>query len=298
MKALDAPTVRIVIYEGRGAEPIAPDKRFALMRALLDAGHTVTSAGTAGSVAPGAVASVAESTLIVLGRFTDGAPASAEDAAGHVDLHFRDITGLDTDAAAGQVAAVLEETGIAHNAPAGSDRWKPWFPVIDYDRCTNCMQCLSFCLFDVYGTTPDGQIQVQNNDNCKTDCPACSRVCPEVAILFPKYSAGPINGEEVSEEDVQRESMKVDISSLLGGDIYSKLRDRSEQAKQRFARERDDKQAISERMRCLNKLVQDGTIPKSVLKEMSDLPSQEEIEQKAREAREKAQAAMQQQQGQ
>ena len=23
---------------------------------------------------------------------------------------------------------------------------KPWFPVIDYDRCTNCMQCLSFCL--------------------------------------------------------------------------------------------------------------------------------------------------------
>src|SRR2546422_3501427 len=29
--------------------------------------------------------------------------------------------------------------------------WKPWFPVIDYDRCTNCMQCLSFCLFGVYG---------------------------------------------------------------------------------------------------------------------------------------------------
>ena len=33
----------------------------------------------------------------------------------------------------------------------GAERvgWKPWFPVIDYDRCTNCMQCLSFCLFGV-----------------------------------------------------------------------------------------------------------------------------------------------------
>ena len=75
--------------------------------------------------------------------------------------------------------------------------WKPWFPVIDYSRCTNCMQCLSFCLFDVYGVSPDGKIQVQHQSNCKTDCPACSRVCPEVAIMFPKYRHGPINGEEV-----------------------------------------------------------------------------------------------------
>jgi hypothetical protein len=26
----------------------------------------------------------------------------------------------------------------------------PGFPVIDYDKCTNCMQCLSFCLFGVW----------------------------------------------------------------------------------------------------------------------------------------------------
>ena len=42
-----------------------------------------------------------------------------------------------------------------------------------------------------------GKIQVQNQSNCKTDCPACSRVCPEVAIMFPKYRHGPINGDEV-----------------------------------------------------------------------------------------------------
>ena len=42
--------------------------------------------------------------------------------------------------------------------------WKPWFPVIDYDRCTNCMQCLSFCLFDVYSVDEDDQIKVQTRD--------------------------------------------------------------------------------------------------------------------------------------
>ena len=61
----------------------------------------------------------------------------------------------------------------------------------DFDRCTNCMQCLSFCLFDVYGTDEDQQIQVQNNDNCKTNCPACSRVCPEAAIMFPQIQKWP-----------------------------------------------------------------------------------------------------------
>ena len=78
-------------------------------------------------------------------------------------------------------------------APAAAGRparWKPWFPVIDYSRCTNCMQCLSFCLFDVYGVSADSKIQVQNQSNCKTECPACSRVCPEVAIMFPKYRHG------------------------------------------------------------------------------------------------------------
>jgi Pyruvate/2-oxoacid:ferredoxin oxidoreductase delta subunit len=47
--------------------------------------------------------------------------------------------------------------------------WKPWFPVIDYDRCTNCMQCLTFCLFEVYGVDANDRITVQNRSNCKTD---------------------------------------------------------------------------------------------------------------------------------
>lgn len=166
--------------------------------------------------------------------------------------------------------------------------WKPWFPVIDYSRCTNCMQCLSFCLFDVYGVSADRKIQVQNQTNCKTDCPACSRVCPEVAIMFPKYRHGPINGEDVTADDVRREAMKVDISALLGGDVYSMLRDRSAKAKSRFSKERDDERALKERQTCLVALKKDLDIPPEVL---AALPSPEEILAKADAARRRAEAA-------
>jgi NAD-dependent dihydropyrimidine dehydrogenase PreA subunit len=167
-------------------------------------------------------------------------------------------------------------------------KWKPWLPVIDYQRCTNCMQCLSFCLFDVYGVSPDGKIQVRNQDNCKTDCPACSRVCPEVAIMFPKYRHGPINGEEVNSEDIRREAMKVDISALLGGDIYAALCDRSARAKSRFSKERDDDRALQERQNCLIKLQQALDIPNEVL---AALPSADEIRLKAEQALERARQA-------
>ena len=167
--------------------------------------------------------------------------------------------------------------------------WKPWFPVIDYSRCTNCMQCLSFCLFDVYGVSADKKIQVQNQSNCKTDCPACSRVCPEVAIMFPKYRHGPINGDEVQADDVRREAMKVDISALLGGDVYSMLRDRSAKAKSRFSKERDDERALKERQNCLVTLKRDLDVPAEVL---AALPSADEILAKAEAARLRAEAAL------
>jgi NAD-dependent dihydropyrimidine dehydrogenase PreA subunit len=179
-------------------------------------------------------------------------------------------------------------TDIAALAPAASS-WKPWFPVIDYQRCTNCMQCLSFCLFDVYGASPDGKIQVQNQDNCKTDCPACSRVCPDVAIMFPKYRHGPINGDEVNSDDVRREAMKVDISALLGGDIYAALRDRSAKAKSRFSKERDDERALKERQTCLVKLTEALDVPAEVL---AALPTVDEIRAKAEAAKARAQQAL------
>ncbi|MCX5643329.1 MAG: hypothetical protein NTZ17_01395 [Phycisphaerae bacterium] len=67
--------------------------------------------------------------------------------------------------------------------------------MIDYDRCRNCRQCLNFCLFGVYRLSEEGKVEVQNPAGCKTNCPACARMCPQKAIIFPKYAEAPINGD-------------------------------------------------------------------------------------------------------
>jgi Pyruvate/2-oxoacid:ferredoxin oxidoreductase delta subunit len=208
-----------------------------------------------------------------------------------LEVSFRHDAGVSAGEGSHQSPeAIAGEIAERASAPAAAAAaWKPWFPVIDYSRCTNCMQCLSFCLFDVYGVSADKKIQVQNQSNCKTECPACSRVCPEVAIMFPKYRHGPINGEDVQADDVRREAMKVDISALLGGDIYSMLRDRSVKAKSRFSKERDDDRALKERQNCLIALKRNLDIPAEVL---AALPSPDEIVAKAETARRRAEAAL------
>ena len=272
--------LRVVLYEGNGAIALSAEARTQVMIALLDKGYVVTRATAQG----GGAMPHDDRSLLVLGLFPDKKAPSLEDVTGQVSIQSRDITGLDAEA----VLELVEKVRGAEpmNQPG---TWKPWFPVIDYSRCTNCMQCLSFCLFDVYSVSDAGKIQVENNDNCKTNCPACSRVCPEVAIMFPKYSAGPINGDVVNDEDLRREKMKVDITSLLGGDIYSRLRDRSEAAKSRFSKERSADKALDERKKCLTKMAQDGFIPAEVL---AALPSPDEIMRKAQEAQAKAAAAL------
>ena len=279
--ALSLPVLRVALYEGRGAEPLDGAQRFAVMQTLLDRGYRVTRVGADGAAAP--ARSDDGNALAVLGRFTERQPAEAvADSGGRV--WFRDIAGATADAVAAVVDAIRGECEVREPGA-----WKPWFPVIDFDRCTNCMQCLSFCLFDVYGVSKGGQIQVQNHDNCKTDCPACSRVCPEVAILFPKYRHGPIHGGEIQADDVRREAMKVDISALLGGDIYAALRDRSAKAKSRFSKERDEERALQERQKCLVKLQENLDIPAEVL---ASLPTLDEIQAKAEAAKARAQAAV------
>jgi len=108
--------------------------------------------------------------------------------------------------------------------------------------------------------------------------------------MFPKYRTGPINGDTVNPEDLQREKMKVDISSLLGGDVYQLLRTRSERAKSRFSKERSSDKALLERQKCLVKLQESVDIPAEVL---MSLPSPDEIQRRAEEASEKARQALQ-----
>ena len=280
MAIADETTLRIVLYEGEGAATLAASERCSTLTALLEKGYAVTCAGE------GLASTTDGSALLVLGRFENGQAPQGEDANGEVPIRFRDIDGLDAE---GVTALVEEEREATQSARHGD--WKPWFPVIDYDRCTNCMQCLSFCLFDVYGVDDEQQIQVQNNDNCKTNCPACSRVCPEAAIMFPKYKSGPINGDVVSDGDLNREKMKIDISALLGGDVYQMLRDRSMRAQSRFSKERDSGKALGERTKCLTKLAAEADID-IPLEVLQSLPSADEIQKRAAEASAKAEAAL------
>jgi len=62
-----------------------------------------------------------------------------------------------------------------------------WYPVVDGQRCVNCGHCLQFCLFGVYALDAHGKVRVTNPDNCKPGCPACARICPHSAIMFPLY---------------------------------------------------------------------------------------------------------------
>ena len=62
-----------------------------------------------------------------------------------------------------------------------------WYPVMDGSRCINCGHCLQFCLFGVYELDAGGRVTVRNPDRCKTGSPACSRICPQSAIMFPLY---------------------------------------------------------------------------------------------------------------
>ena len=86
-----------------------------------------------------------------------------------------------------------------------------WYPVIDFSRCTNCMECIDFCLFGVYGVDHSETILVEQPDNCRKGCPACSRVCPENAIIFPQHKTPAIAGAQVVTD-----GLKIDLSKLFG----------------------------------------------------------------------------------
>jgi NAD-dependent dihydropyrimidine dehydrogenase PreA subunit len=105
-----------------------------------------------------------------------------------------------------------------------------WYPVIDYSRCTNCMECIDFCLFGVYGVDQVETILVEQPDNCRKGCPACSRVCPENAILFPQHKTPSIAGSDLANAG----GLKIDLSKLFGAP------ETGESAAEAAVRERDE----------------------------------------------------------
>ena len=173
----------------------------------------------------------ANTQVVDLGSWISGTPSPAaaerfaqptnDTALGNAGLGN---TGLDNIGPASE-AARIEDSG---------DR--RWYPVIDFSRCTNCMECIDFCLFGVYGVDAADTILVEQPDNCRKGCPACSRVCPENAIIFPQHKSPAIAGA-----DVAVSSLKIDLSKLFGAP------DTDEDAISIAARERDEQLMLAGR---------------------------------------------------
>ena len=109
----------------------------------------------------------------------------------------------------GQTAAV-EAGSLAQVRSIDEQVKRRWYPVIDFSRCTNCLECIDFCLFGVYGVDEADKVLVELPDHCRKGCPACSRVCPEQAILFPQHKLPAIAGGML-----EPGGLKMDLSSSV-----------------------------------------------------------------------------------
>ncbi|MFW6066281.1 MAG: ATP-binding protein [Planctomycetota bacterium] len=147
------------------------------------------------------------------------------------DTLFVDLRHTTTEQALGGIlagddlSAALSAAAQAEAEPTtetAADAPLPWFPVIDYERCTHCGRCASFCLFDVYETSGEGRVSVSAPANCKTYCPACARICPTGAIIFPKHPESPIDG---GEPPAPKEAQ--DAPTLVQQDVFEALKQRN-----------------------------------------------------------------------
>ena len=128
--------------------------------------------------------------------------------------------------------------------------WPAWYPLIDYSRCSSCGQCADFCLFGVF-EKKDNKVLVVNPQGCKNNCPACARICPETAIVFPKYEhGGAIAGDEAINEMDELQRQQKDIDEILGSEIYQALEKRKLK-RQSIIRNYAMQEAIKEREQAL-----------------------------------------------
>jgi NAD-dependent dihydropyrimidine dehydrogenase PreA subunit len=101
-----------------------------------------------------------------------------------------------------------------HKTVKAADSWNPF---IDKAICNDCGQCYEFCIFKVYTKDDNGKVVISNPHACKDYCPACARLCPKNAIVFPKHPDPILNGSaEVAKDD----SEPIDTEALFKGDIY------------------------------------------------------------------------------
>lgn len=167
-------------------------------------------------------------------------------------LHFMNFRELSDDQIFDGINTFFSgETEMGESSDFQSNsEWPSWFPIIDYSRCTACGQCADFCLFGVYEKI-DNKVVVVNPKGCKNNCPACGRICPQTAIVFPKYEhEGAIAGADTIDEIAEQQRQRNDIDTILGSNIYKALEMRKTK-RQSIIRSAAMQQAIAEREKAL-----------------------------------------------
>lgn len=118
------------------------------------------------------------------------------------DAYVEEIVRLAGIPLAAEVAGDKPQCGRALATEGADEPVTPrWYPVIDFSRCTNCLECLNFCLFGVFGLDESEAVVVEEPDACRHGCPACARICPSGAILFPQHDDPSIAGDGAAATD-------------------------------------------------------------------------------------------------
>ena len=253
---------------------ISEDKKVAVLDALRDASVSFEAVddlcGLAAKKDPVLKRWVANDSLTVIACFPRAVQWLFSRGAAPIDSENIQVLNMRTESSEDIIADVKKldvAEGDCQLDIQKIDDWVPWFPVIDYDRCVNCKQCHNFCLFGVYQTDGDGKVEVANPSSCKTNCPACARVCPQAAIIFPKYDKSPINGDDVKPEHLEKENMQVDLADRLKGNVHELIRNRSG-SRSRFSA--DGSESQSDRLEQLKKLQHQLDIPADVIDNLSE----------------------------
>jgi ferredoxin len=92
-------------------------------------------------------------------------------------------------------------------------------------------------------------VVVIHPESCKNNCPACARICPETAIIFPKVGENPINGAEITDESIREAKVKINVDEILGDDVYTALNARK-QKRRSLLNQKKIEQALEERRKC------------------------------------------------
>lgn len=94
----------------------------------------------------------------------------------------------------------VQKRQIVNEARSENPLLRRWYPIIDYQACVGCLECVNYCLFGVYTIGEQDKPNVELPDQCRDGCPACSRVCPGGAIMFAEYDDPIISGRSPHEK--------------------------------------------------------------------------------------------------